>query len=377
MSNKVLRRVGIGIAVVIAVTALSLPLALHFATRALKNQIQQALGTTSDVGEIVVGWSTIELHKVDIRAPANWPAEETLRADNVIITPDLKALIASKQLVISRIEVDAPYLSILRSRDGKVHLLPSLLEDRKPADDAANKATSNKEKTGGGIEVAIGKLEIHNGMVDFFDASITKSPHKITLEKLDASVADMHVPTIAGKTDINVSGEIKGVHQDGKLTIDGWLDLVGKNSEIATQLRGVDLIALQPYLIKAAETGVRKGTLDLDLKSTVRDNHLNAPGKVTLTGLELESTGGAMNTFMGIPRKAVLASLENRNDQIVVPFTLSGNLDDPHFSLNESLLTHVGSGIAGALGISIEGLAHGVGNAAQGVEGVVKKLFGK
>jgi hypothetical protein len=117
--------------------------------------------------------------------------------------------------------------------------------------------------------------------------------------------------------------------------------------------------------------------LDLDLKSTVRANHLNAPGKITLTGLELESSGGAMSTFMGFPRRAVIASLENRNDQIVVPFTLSGNMDDPHFSLNENLLAHVGSGVAGTLGISIEGLAHGVGNAAQGVEGVVKKLFGK
>jgi hypothetical protein len=374
MANKALKRVGIGVIVTVAVLAASLSLAKHFATRALKNQIQEALGSTSEVGEIVVGWSSIELHKVDVRAPANWPTGETLRADTVIVTPDLKALLSSRQLVISSIEVDAPYISILRSRDGKVHLLPSLLEKPVKPDEAAN---AQKEGTSHSVDVSIGKVEIHGGTVDFFDASIKQPAHKITLEKLDVTLTDMHVPTIAGQTGIKVSGEVDGVHQNGKLTIDGWLDLVGKNSEIATQLRGVDLITLQPYLIKSAETGVRKGTLDLDLKSTVRANHLNAPGKITLTGLELESSGGAMSTFMGIPRKAVIASLENRNDQIVVPFTLSGNMDDPRFSLNENLLAHVGSGIANTLGISFEGLAHGVGNAAQGVEGVVKKLFGK
>jgi len=374
MANKALKRVGIGFVIVVAILAVSLPLALHLATRVLKNQIQQALGSTSEVGEILVGWSAIELHKVDVRAPANWPAEETLRAEKVIVTPDLKALISSKQVVIRRIEINAPYLSVLRTREGKVRLLPSLLENTAKPDEAAN---NQSKPAGKGVEVSIGKVEIHGGTVEFFDASIKQPAHKITLEKLDITLSDMHVPTIAGHTDINIDGEILGVHQNGKLSIDGWIDLVDKNSELTTQLRGVDLIALQPYLIKAADTGVRRGTLDLDLKSTVHANHLNAPGKITLTGLELQSSGGAMSTFMGIPRKAAIASLENHGNQIVIPFTLNGNMDDPHFSLNESLLAHVGSGVAGALGISIEGLAHGVGNAAQGVEGVVKKLFGK
>lgn len=375
MSKQRFKRIATGVIGSIVVLGLCAALALHLATRALKNQVQQALGSTSEVGEIVVGWSTIELHKVHVRAPSGWPAEETLRADNVVITPDLKALISSK-LSISRIDIDAPYISILRTRDGKVRLLPSLLENDAKKSDASTKENATTEKSKG-IEVSIGKVEIHDGVIEFFDASIKQPAHKITLEQLNTTVNNIHVPTIAGQTGIELDGKIKGTHQDGNLTIKGWIDIVGKNSEISTQLQGVDLIALEPYLIKASETGVRKGTLDLDLKSTVRDNHLNAPGKVTLTGLELDTGSGAMNTFMGIPRRAAIASLEDRKNQIVVPFTLSGNLDDPHFSLNENLLTHVGTGVAGSLGIGIEGLAHGVGNAAQGVGGMLKKLISK
>lgn len=369
MTKQKFKRVAIiGGVLVVALLACA-SLAMHFATQALKNQVQHALGTSSEVGEIKVGWSTIELHDVHIRAPANWPASETLRAESVVIIPDLRALISSK-LNIRHIDINDPYISILRSHEGRMRLLPSLLENTDKKETGADAHSSVPE-------IGIGEIDVHNGVVEFFDASIKQPAHKVTLEQLTASVSDLHVPNVAGHTGIRLDGTIKGVQRDGKLTIDGWIDIVGKNSEISTQLRGVDLIALQPYLIKAAETGVRRGTLDLDLKSTVQDNHLNAPGKMTLTGLELESGGGAMSTFMGVPRKAVIASLENGKNQIVVPFTLEGNLNDPHFSLNENLAAHIGSGIASTLGISIEGLAHGVGSAAQGVEGAVKKLFGK
>jgi uncharacterized protein involved in outer membrane biogenesis len=369
MTKQKLKRTAIIAVLLIAALAACASLALHFATKALKTQVQQALGSEAEVGEIVVGWSSVSMHGVRIHAPKDWPAEDTLRAASVVVTPDLKALISSK-LSVSRIEIEQPYISVLRSREGHVRLLPSLLEK-------AGKPDSPDSGTAKPAEIGIGEIEIRGGVVEFFDASIKQPAHKIRLEQLQASVDDLHVPNIAGHTGIHLEGQIKGVQHDGKLKIEGQVDVVGRNSEISTTLRGVDLIALQPYLIKAAETGVRRGTLDLDLKSTVRDNRLNAPGKMTRTGLELESGSGAMSTFMGVPRKAVITSWKNRNDQIVVPFTLEGNLNDPHFSLNESLAAHIGSGVASTLGISIEGLAHGVGSAAQGVQGVVKKLFGK
>ena len=138
-------------------------------------------------------------------------------------------------------------------------------------------------------------------------------------------------------------------------------------------------MALQPYLIKAAETGVRRGTLDLDLQSTVRKGILHAPGTLTLRGLELASTGGA--TFMGMPRSAVVSLMKDQSGQITIKFALDGNIKDPRFSLNENLMTRVGSSMAGTLGISIEGLAKGVGSAgsgiAKGVGDSLGKLFGK
>ena len=360
---------------ILALVALSLlavgaaAIALHVATNALKTQVRQALGPNSDIGDVVVHWSNIELRGVHVRAPANWPAEETLRADRIVVTPDLRALISS-HLRVSRIEVDQPYLSIFRSRDGRVHLLPDILEKHGPEDEQRS-ATSSAH------QVDIGAIEIHGGTAAFYDASIKQPAHEIKIEQLEAEVADIHVPNQRGRTTLKVGGVIKGIQGDGTLSLDGWIDIVGKDSEFAAHLHGVDLIELQPYLIKAAETGVKRGKLDLELNSSVRDNRLKAPGTVTLTDLDLEPGSGAMGTFMGVPRRAVIASLKDKNNRIAVPFSLDGNLDDPHFSLNENLASHIGGAVANVLGISIEGLTHGMGSAAQAAEGVVKKLFGK
>lgn len=343
---------------------------LHVATTALKSQVEQALGPDSEVGEIVVGWSAVEARGVRIRAPKGWPAQDALRAERVVVTPDLAGLFSAK-VHVSKIAVDNAYLSVWRTRDGKVRLLPSLLE--KPKTDGVQPASAQVGTT----QVSIGSVELRDGVLEFFDASVRQPAHKIRLEQLHVRVDDLRVPSLAGRTALALDGTIRGVQRNGRVAIGGWAELADRNSEITTRLAGVDLVALQPYLIKASETGVKRGTLDLTLQSTVRNNRLHAPGTVTLTGLELAPGNGAFGTFMGVPRQAVIAALKNRNDQIAIRFTLEGNLNDPQFSLNDSLARRIGASVAETLGISIEGLTRGVGNAAQGLGGMVKKLFGK
>jgi uncharacterized protein involved in outer membrane biogenesis len=366
LRKKTYKRIGIILVTASAILAAGAMIGLHFATKALKSQVEQALGPDSEIGELVVGWSAIEVRSVHLHAPKGWPASDTLRAERIIITPDLLGLLSAR-LHVSSITVEQAYLSVLRTRDGRVHLLPSLLEQ----------PTKPESQAGGSTPaVTIGKIELRDGVLEFFDASVRQPAHKLRLEQLQATVDELQVPSMAGHTQLQLSGKIKGVQRDGKLDIKGWAELADKNSDIVTRLQGVDLVALQPYLIKASETGVRRGTLDLQLQSSVHNNHLHAPGILTLTGLELTSGNGGMSTFMGVPRQMVLAALKNRNDQIKIQFALEGNLDDPHFSLNENFAKRISASVAESLGINIEGLAYGISSTAEGLGGMVNKLFG-
>lgn len=369
MKTSAKRALAIGGAVVLVLAAAA-SAGLHVATRALKSQVEQALGTDSEVGEIAVGWSSIEVRGVRVRAPQGWPAEDALRAERVIVKPDLAGLLSAR-VHVPRIIIDKAYVSVWRTRDGKLHLLPGLLEKPTPPGSQAASAPSTAPP------VTIGGIELREGVLDFFDGSVRQPAHKTRLEQLHMTIDDLRIPALDSRTRITMDGMVKGVQHNGRLAVDGWTEIAQKNSDISLRLAGVDLVALQPYLIKAAETGVKRGSLDLSLKSTVHNNRLHAPGMITLNNLELAPTGSGFGTFMGIPRQAVTGALKNRNGQISIHFTLDGNLDDPTFSLNESFARRVGASVAESLGISIEGLTRGIGGAAEGIGGAVKRLFGK
>lgn len=354
-------------AAAVGVLLVAAAIGLHVAARALKEQVEQALGPESEVREIAVGWSGVELQGIRIRAPKGWPAADTLRAERVVIRPDLLGLFSAR-LHVPHIKVEQAYVSAWRTRDGKIRLLPSLLEKR------SQKKIANAAPA---PELSIGVIELQGGALEFFDATVRQPAHKTRLEQLHAKVSDLRTPSLAGRTRLQLDGTVKGVQRDGRLSIAGWAELASKNSDITTKLQGVDLVALQPYLIKASETGVKRGALDLKLKSTVRANRLHAPGTVTLSGLELAQGGGAFGTFMGVPRQAVVSALKNRDGKITVDFTLDGDLNDPAFSLNDSFALQVAVAVAKTLGISIEGLAKGIGGATEGLGDAVKRLLRK
>ena len=336
-----------------------------------------ALGPNSEVSSIEVGLSAVTITGIHIRAEKGWPAAEELSARQVVVRPDWGALM-SRNIRIASIEIDDGYLSMLRRKDGKLVLLPSLLgkASPEPAGKAKGSTDTTKNSEATMPEIHVGAVELRNAAVDFYDASVRQPAHKLRLEQTTVKVGQVNLPALNGQTSLALDGVVKGVQRDGKVSIKGWVELASKDSEIQTRLAGVDLVAFQPYLIKAAETGVKKGSMDLDLKSTVKKNRLHAPGKVTLTGLEL-STG---KTFMGMPREAVVGMMKDKNGRITAEFVLEGNIDDPKFSINDKFLTQVGGATAKFLGISLEGLATGIGTAggaaAQGIGSAVGKLFG-
>lgn len=347
-------------------------LAFQTAAHLLKEQIVAALGPKGEVRELKVGLTGVEI--LGLRLPAEntsgkggWPAPDLLRAERIHVVPSLADLLGAR-VVLHSIRIEGAYLSILRTRAGRVQVLPSLTEAGAAKEEGAEKSPA--------VEVRIGQVELVDSAVEFFDASVRQPALKVRLEQLNARVGPLSFPDLTGQSQLQVEGVIKGQRQDGKLNLAGQMELASKESDLKTRLRGVDLTALQPYLIKAAETGVQRGTMDLDLHTTVKNSKLHGPGTLTLNQLELSSSG---NSFMGMPRSAVVGMMKDRQGKISVNFVLSGNINDPAFSLNENLMGKVGSAVADSLGISLEGLAKGVGSAggsvARGLGESLGKLF--
>lgn len=354
-------------------------LAFRTAVGVLKGKVVQALGPGSEIKELKVGWSAVEVEGLRIKGSPGWPAKDALRAERVIIVPSLLSLL-SGDVQVGSITIDRPYVSALRTRDGRLQIVPSLLTRRDTKSQAPGKATEKASSP----TVTLSRITLKEGVVELFDATVARPPLKIRMEQIQASVRNVVTPTLEGKTNFDLTGVVKGVQQDGRATVSGWAEVMSKDSSVKLRLRSVDLVAFQPYLSKAAETRLRKGALDLDLDSRVEKKQLNAPGRVVISNLEFAQGGG---TFMGVPTSAMVSALKDKDDKIEVDFVIKGDIDNPRFSLNEYFAKRVGSALVGSIrGVEALGrkaleeasreTVKELGESSKGAEGVLKEVEG-
>jgi hypothetical protein len=364
-----LRRVVVAVAAVIVLAVAGGLAALRYGASLLKVQIETALGPESDVESIVLEGGSVVVRGVRVRAPAEWPTDDALRAERIVVEPDLRALL-SGDVHVSSITAENVYLAVLRSRSGETQLLPSLFER------AASSESEVDSKNGdGGSDsrpVVVEETILSGGVIEIFDAQVRAKPHRTQIAEIRAEIGQIAMPALDTDTSLDIAGTVKGTNRDGTMSVTGHVRLDDLDSEITTSLRGIDLVALEPYLLQSSETGVKRGTLDLDIRSTISDRVLTAPGSMTLSDLEL-----AGNSFMGLPRKAVLVALKDQKDTLTIRFELAGKLDDPHFSLHENFMLRTSVAVAEGLGLSIVGLARGVGGATQTLTDKLGGLLGR
>ena len=344
------------------------------AVHQLRAGILQALGPRVTVGALKVDWHSVEMLDMLLRAEGpGWPAQDELRAARIKVVPELRSVLSGSWRVRS-VEIEGGYVSVLRTRQGRLRVLPAWLEQAQG--DAApglpppvSGSSASSPVTADMPPILIQAVRLQGAQVEFFDASVTRPPHRLLLDRLDTTLGPLALPTLDKPVGIALAAVLKGPRHDGTLSIQGQFTPATRDAQLAARLQGVDLIALQPYLLRLNEGGVRQGTLDLSVDATVAGHHLRAPGVMTLVGLELGDGGGVWGTFAGVPRRAVLAAM-SRDGRIALRFTLDGRLDDPRFSLNEQLATRTAAGLAEALGVSLGGMVEGVGN-------MIKGLFGR
>jgi hypothetical protein len=368
--------IGISMAVILV---LAVVVGYRIGVRLLHDRVIDALGPESRLTELRVNWFSIELLGLSIDAPKGWPAARTFEAGRVINVPDLRTLFTEK-IRISSIIVEKPYLSMLRN-PGKLVMVPSLTERARNQTNGASNQDSASTRA-----VMISTIKLKDGSLDLYDTTVSRPPLKTRIEEIEAVIEDMAVPA-AEKTRFALTGTVKGVRRDGLAKVKGWVGPGARDSSSRVALQAVDLVALQPYLVKNNEAKISHGTLDLILASEVRNNNLDGKGKVVLHDLELAPARGYFDTFMGLPRNAVISFLKDNNGAIDVDFTLKGNTSNPNFSLNESLSTRIATAMAGQLGVSIRSVAEGLGTlgrkgmegagaVVEGVGSTVKRLFG-
>ncbi|MFM0503735.1 DUF748 domain-containing protein [Paraburkholderia caffeinilytica] len=360
-----------GVLLVLIVVAVG---ALQFAQREVKERVIAALGPLGSAESVRVGVTSVHLTNVLLKAPPGWPAGDPLRADEITITPDIRDLLA-RRMHIRSVVVRGFDMAVLRTKDGSLRLLPNLRQSINGSNGGEASGTANPESR----EKLIDHIGFEQGNFHFYDMTVGPPAFKVTVSNANATVDHLHLPALTEPTNVSVTGSIKGPTHTGTVSFGGWIKIASKDSQTTSTLRGVDVVMLDPYLLKktGAKAQVTGGTVDLTVDSTVRNYQLHAPGTVTIHHLQLADSDNPLDTFMSIPTKAAIAALKTHNGDITLHFVLDGNLRDPKFSVQESLMARLGTGFAKTMGVSVEGVAKGAGETVKGLGNALKNLLGQ
>ncbi|ALP61869.1 DUF748 domain-containing protein [Paraburkholderia caribensis] len=365
-----------GAIVLLAVVALG---GWYFVQHEVKERVAEALAPLGTAERIDVGLSAITLRHVRLTAPSDWPTPDALTADEITMTPDIRDLFAHR-VHLQSVVVRGFSLVLVRTASGRLEILPKLRQAvSRPGQPASEASSAADNRPPLPAEKLIDHIAFADGQFVFYDEMIRKPPYKVTVSDASATVDHIHLPDLTEPTRLSVKGSIKGPAHTGTVTFDGWMKIASKDSQTTTTLRGVDVVTLDPYLLKKAgtKTQVTGGTLDLNLQATVTSYHIHAPGTVTLHHLQLAATDDPLDTFMQIPARAAVAALKKHGDDITLHFVIDGNLRDPKFKLNESVMTELRANFAKALGVSAEGVAKGAGETVKGLGNALKNLLGQ
>ncbi|MFY4845310.1 DUF748 domain-containing protein, partial [Aliarcobacter butzleri] len=159
-------------------------------------------------------------------------------------------------------------------------------------------------------------------------------PFKTTVTKLNGKISEIK-NTKLGKTNLEVNGVVDNY---GIAKITGVVN--PKNIKILTDINmKFQNIAMQnftPYTAKFIGRELKSGKLDLDLNYNIEKSNLNAKNNIVITKIELGKEVQSPEAI-SLPLGIAISLLEDKNGIIDINLPVSGNVDEPQFSIGAIL----------------------------------------
>lgn len=330
---------------------------IHNANRILKYELQQFLGKDFSVEDISIRWGQVEARGIAIRGQGQ---EKNFSAERLELNASFMGLL-KKENMISGVKVHSPFLLLVTDRKGNI-ILP--LQERVSA-----KKTGNEEKTA--KPFLINSFSVSNGSIDYRDMKVSSPPALIKLRGIDAEIKELAIPVNDRMSEYSVSASVPSSAGKGTVKADGTINLKTKETKSRLNIRNLDIVQLRPYYEKKGDVEVTKGYLSLDADINIVKEKIRSSGKIILKDLEFRSSSGS---FLGLPLIAVIKLLKDGNDQISLEFEIEGDLNNPRFSIRDSIVQKLSLSLAKTLGMPIEAIGKSIFDVGGSA---LKSIFGK
>ncbi len=185
-----------------------------------------------------------------------------------------------------------------------------------------------KEKQGE-FPFRIGKVQVDDGNVVFADLSL-KPKFSARIHALKGVVTG-----ISSASDARARIQLDGrVDRFGLAKITGMLQLYDfqHSTEIEMDFRNLEMTTLSPYSGKFAGRQIKSGKLSTDLKYRIQNRKLVGDNKIIVDNLVLGEHVDSPDA-VNLPLDLALALLKDSQGRIDLGLPVSGDLDNPEFSI--------------------------------------------
>ena len=176
--------------------------------------------------------------------------------------------------------------------------------------------------------VAIGRILIEKGKVDFSDASLVL-PFATRVHDFGGSIAGFAM-TPKSRATLKLKGR---VGEYGEALVDGSLTPsdIKQFSDVSVIFRNVEMSSLSPYSATFAGRKIESGKLNLDLLYKIENSQLKSQNKIVLEQFKLGQTVESPKAT-SLPLDLAIALLTDSEGKIQASVPIEGRLDNPQFA---------------------------------------------
>ncbi|MCL1980777.1 MAG: DUF748 domain-containing protein [Proteobacteria bacterium] len=246
--------------------------------------------------------------------------------------PKFRLTLEPTRLETQEITIVKPVSTIIINQDKSLNLAQVIKEQpagnpNEPARPAPKRAgsASNQE----GLSYRIDKIRIEGGDLVFADFSL-QPQFKTRIHDLGGTVLGL-----ASAEDKQAKVQLDGrIDELGTAKINGVLDPnnFAKASELNLVFRNLEMKNLSPYSGRFAGRLIKSGKISADLGYTLQDHKMTGNNKIMIDNLVL---GDKVETpdAANLPLDLAIALLRDANGRIDIGLPVTGDLNDPQFSI--------------------------------------------
>lgn len=231
----------------------------------------------------------------------------------------------NKVLKLSSIDLNKPIASIVLGKKEQ-----QKAEDKKENKTKVNtKKPTDKKSSSKAINLDIGPVNIKNAQLSFQDKNLP-IPFKTNITKLNGKISELKSNS-SKPSKLKVEGKID---KYGYTRITGLVDHrnIKNLTDVNMIFKNIEVKNFTPYTGKFVGRKLDGGKLNLNLKYNIKKSNLEASNSIIITDIKLGDVVESVDA-MSLPLELGIALLEDSDGVIDLDIPISGDLDNPQFSI--------------------------------------------